>query len=63
MQIVPLQGDHVSMVVILPPFLDDGLQVLTSDKPDKAGIIEIILGDCCQIWQSGTISMILGDCW
>ena len=24
----PFQGDHVSMVVILPPFLDDGLQVL-----------------------------------
>ena len=23
------QGDHVSMVVILPPFLDDGLQVPT----------------------------------
>ena len=25
------QGDHVSMVVILPPFLDDGLQVPFSE--------------------------------
>merc|ERR1712190_474107 len=23
---LPYQGDHVSMIVILPPFLDDGLQ-------------------------------------